>query len=421
MRSQALLFSGIMLLVSYSLGAQFRIESEFRPRFEIRDGYKKLQPPGAVPALLVKQRFRLSFSYRSEDLYIKLTPQDARVWGDEQLVSSTGVFGDSAALDLYEAFAGIRLGKNGSVIVGRQELVYDQERLLSKRNWNHNGLTYDAVVFKFSPEPWEIHAGGTWNSLGEASFGNLYREGKIKTLDYIWMNYSGSKYFYISGIYVASGVPGTDTTDRLFFRHTAGSFFSGSFGHSRYRAEVYLQTGKNYTGEIVSAWLTSADFTYKIGSFKSGLGATMISGDKNPGSGRDRLFDQLYGSRHRYLGHMDYFSNLSASTHGGGITDLYGSFQYAHGEAFEIKSISHAFFLGQVNERTPAQPYLGFEQELEFSWTFSENGSLKAAWLMFFPSEGLRIMQEVPGTAPASFAFLELTINPVLLVHSQNN
>ncbi|HDR52737.1 MAG TPA: hypothetical protein ENN90_14155, partial [Mariniphaga anaerophila] len=161
-------------LISKSGFAQFSVDAQYRNRFELRDGYKKLAAEGANPAAFISQRTRVSFSFENENLKLKFTPQDVRVWGDEQLSSTTGVFGDYASLDLFEAFVQIKTGQNGWLSVGRQQLVYDNQRILATRNWNQNGIAYDAVVFKWKSDNWEFHAGSSWNSAGEISENNFY-------------------------------------------------------------------------------------------------------------------------------------------------------------------------------------------------------------------------------------------------------
>lgn len=416
MNNRNALLAGILLVAFFPLKAQFSIESEFRPRFEMRDGYKKLQPPGAVPACLITQRSRLKFNFSNDGLRMKFTLQDVRIWGDERLESSTGVFGDSSSVDLYEACGEIRLGDAVAVVIGRQELVYDNERLLSRRNWNQNGLTYDAVVLKFRTDYWNIHAGGTWNTLRDARFGNHYLAGKIKTLDFLWLNREAAGFMNYSATYIASGVPVSDTSGRLLFRHTSGIYLYGDAGTAAYRAAAYYQFGRNSSGVNVSAWLSEIDVSVKTGMLTPGFGVTLLSGNNSTGADNDHLFDLLYGTRHRYLGHMDYFSDIPSSTKGGGLTDVYGYLTYALNDHLKISVLSHAFFLGQVNEYTSQEHYLGCEQEIGFDWEFRHYGKLKAAWLIFKPSSGFAIMQGVPGATGANFLFIELSLNPVLLI-----
>ncbi len=162
--------------------AQFSVDAQLRSRFEIRDGYQKLAAEGLNPAVFISQRTRLSFSYESKLLKVKVTPQDVRIWGDQTVQSPTGV-GDNPSLDLLEAYAELKIGNNGWISAGRQQLVYDNKRLLGDRNWNQTGIAYDAVVFKLLTGNSNIHAGAVWNTLMETTSENLYPTSRIKSLN----------------------------------------------------------------------------------------------------------------------------------------------------------------------------------------------------------------------------------------------
>jgi len=169
------LFFYILFFIKIShLQAQFKVDAQFRTRVEMRDGYQRLAIPGKLPAVFISQRTRLTFSYTSEKLKLKFTPQDVRVWGDEGIATSTGVFGDTASLDLFEGFSEIRIGNLGWISVGRQQLKYDNYRLFGIRNWNQMGFSYDAIVLKFNFYDWNLHFGGSWNTLIETSFDDFY-------------------------------------------------------------------------------------------------------------------------------------------------------------------------------------------------------------------------------------------------------
>ncbi|HOO84116.1 MAG TPA: hypothetical protein PLS94_06115, partial [Prolixibacteraceae bacterium] len=85
-----------IFLAQQSLFAQFTVDANIRNRFEIRNGYQKVIPNNVVPAAFMHQRTRLLFAYNSENLKVRISPQDVRIWGDESITSSTGVFGDEA-------------------------------------------------------------------------------------------------------------------------------------------------------------------------------------------------------------------------------------------------------------------------------------------------------------------------------------
>jgi hypothetical protein len=396
--------------------AQFQVDAQFRSRFEFRDGYRQLQPSNAAPSFIISQRSRLSFGYQSEKLKLKFSPQDVRVWGDEQNSSSTGVFGDNASLDMFEAYAEIRLDSSFYISVGRQELCYDNERLLAKRDWNQNGLSYDAIVLKIKLNAWDIHAGSTWNSLSETSANNLYLPDRIKSLNYLWIHRKFNNNIQLSFTHITSGVTETDSTNTLHFRQTTGVYSEYKSEKWNYRADFYYQYGKNKTANTINAFLADADISYKFGHLNPGIGLSYLSGNSNSGSKTDQLFDVLYGLRHRYFGTMDYFINFPANTKNGGLADLYAYVKYGISKQISIKNTGNYFQLAQTNSATPANKNLGYENDLELNYKFNEWGTVKTAYMFFLPTESLKTMQAQSNVKFQQFIFLELMINTCLFI-----
>jgi hypothetical protein len=394
--------------------AQFSVDAQHRNRFELRDGYKKLAAEGTTPAAFISQRTRLSFSYEKERLKLKFTPQDVRVWGDEQLSSSTGVFGDYASLDLFEAFVQIKTSEKSWLSVGRQQLVYDNQRILAARNWNQNGIAYDAVVYKWNAENWEVHAGSSWNSTGENATDNLYDPNRIKSLNFIWAKHRISEAWEFSLSHVASGVTKSETENKLYFRQTSGVYSNYKKSGLTILGNFYYQFGKNNTGKNVGTWLGDADISYKTGKLTPGIGVSYLSGNSPVNGQTDHLFDVLYGGRHRFFGGIDYFSSFSSHTKQGGLADYYFYVDLKLTAKTSLKNTGHYFCLAQTNENTPADKKLGYENDIVVKNKFSNWGALECGYSFFLPANSLKAIQNVPDTKFSQFLYLQLTVTPVL-------
>jgi hypothetical protein len=405
---------GILVLLTQFGYSQFQIDAQYNLRFELRDGYKQLVSADAVPAVFISQRSRLSFEYKTDRLTLKFTPQDVRIWGDEEVSNASGVFGDKAALDLFEAYADIKLCDKLGLKVGRQQLIYDKEWLLSARNWNQNGLSYDAAVLKYKSGSWDIHAGGSWNSTGENSSDNLYSSSRIKSLNFLWIKDKINDKINFTLSHYASGVTETDTTNTIHFRQTTGVY--GEYVTERFagKANAFYQFGKNKSGNTVNAFLFDADITFPLGKFTPGLGISYLSGDHNIENKEDRLFDMLYGARHRYFGHMDYYSTFSKNTAMGGVMDPYLNLKFDVSKKLKIVNMTHNFRLAQTNSSTPTDKNLGIENDLEFTYKFNDWGSFSGGYLFYLPTESLKTIQNVPGAEFQQFLYLQLTLTPVL-------
>ena len=397
--------------------AQLIIDAQLRNRFEIRNGYKILFPEGAVPSVFISQRTRINFNYKSEKLKIQITPQDVRVWGDEQLSGSTGVFGDDASLSLFEGYADIKIVQLGWLAVGRQQLVYDNQRLLAGRNWNQNGLAYDAAVLKLELNSWNLHAGGSWNSTTESSTDNLYPINRLKSLNFLWLNKTFEKKLELSLLHLSTGLTQTDSTNNLNFRHTTGFYSQYKNENLTTWGNAYFQYGKNQSGKNVSAFLFDVDASYKIEKLIIGLGLGYLSGNTKTGNDQntDHLFDVLYGARHKYFGSIDYFSSFASNTKQGGLADYYFYLEYKFSKSFGILNTSHYFQLAQNNLTTPENKNLGFENDLLLKFKFNSWGAFESGFSFFLPTQSLKTLQKVSSNKFSHFLYLQLTITPKLL------
>lgn len=407
----------IIILFSKDLSAQFTISAEYRPRFEVRDGYKQLQEKGSIPTILISQRTRLSFCYKDENLFIKFTPQDVRIWGDEQLASSTGVFGDASSLDMFEAFAEIKLAKAWKISIGRQQLVYDNERLLGKRNWNQNGIAYDAILLKYHGKLWNLDIGSTWNTLNENLTENLYLPTRIKTMNFLWVNRSFNKKLTFSFMHMATGVTETDSTNKLQFRQTSGIYGSLKKGKLNSIANFYYQYGKNINGKNISAFLFDIDISYQTASLKPGIGISYLSGNNEIGGETDKLFDVFYGLRHRLFGEMDYFTNFPKDTKEGGLNDMYIYLHYDFSNKINLNNTFHYFRLAQTNQNTPQAKELGYENDLIFNYSFYDWGSLRIGYIFFLPDDNLKVLKGINDNKFSQFIYAQLTLKPELFKH----
>lgn len=407
--------AGINIFSSQLSHAQLQIDAQYRPRFELPNGYRKLANPESTPSAVMSQRTRLSLTYKTDNLNLVFSPQDVRVWGDENLSSPTGVYGDNASLALFEGYAAIKMGNAGWISVGRQQLAYDHQRLLAPRNWNQNGLAYDAVVYKKEWSGWKLHAGASWNNTTALTSDNYYMPDRIKSLNFAWLQHQFSETFNLSLLHIASGKTQTDSTNRIFFRQTTGLYGEFTNDWIQGRSNFYYQYGKNNQNQNINAWLFDFDATFKAGAISPGIGFNYLSGDGNLSNNQDNLFDVLYGARHRFGGHMDYFRNYASHTQNGGLVDGYAYINFKLNDKVKITNTGHYFWLAETNNSTPNKKQLGYENELACQYKFNDWGSLKTGYLFFLPTDNMRQLQEVINANDyQQFLFIELTIKPVL-------
>ncbi|WP_207425543.1 alginate export family protein [Pedobacter sp. SYSU D00535] len=178
-KSKVKVVSGMSLLLTISsttLG-QVAIDGQLRGRGEVRNGTGTLRPVTYDAAAFISQRTRLNFNYKWTRLNFRASIQDVRVWGQD---ASTISMADGNRLTVHEAWADVILSNKKdstfksspfeflSTKLGRQEIVYDDARLLGNLDWLQQGRRHDAVILKLVQKGWQIDLGAAFNQNTDA-------------------------------------------------------------------------------------------------------------------------------------------------------------------------------------------------------------------------------------------------------------
>jgi hypothetical protein len=189
-------------------------------------------------------------------------------------------------------------------------------------------------------------------------------------------------------------------------------------------ASFYYQGGKDIKSgyaRTVSAFNANAYASHTFDKVLLGLGATVLSGDKNKGADtlQTNLFDLFYGTRHRYYGLMDYFNNLGSATKNGGLVDLFLNLGYQLNKKLTVQADYHFFSLQQlpdpalVKNQEITQKALGNELDLTFKWKIIKIIDLTGGYSFMIPTNSMEIIQNSVGkTRYSSWAWIMLTVKP---------
>lgn len=110
----------LLVLFCMPLVAQeFNAYLELRPRFEARNGYKTLLNTNQEATEFISQRSRLQLGYKDEDLQVKFSLQNVRVWGDVP----TNATEDKNGVAVFEAYGQYRVNPFISIRLGRQMII----------------------------------------------------------------------------------------------------------------------------------------------------------------------------------------------------------------------------------------------------------------------------------------------------------
>lgn len=402
----------VALLASTAASAQFSVKGELRARSEYRHGYGALPAPNADAAAFISQRSRLSLGYTTSDVTLGLSLQDVRVWGDE------GQLQDNPSIGLHEAWADVALTDSLGLKIGRQELAYDDQRLLGSVDWAQQGRSHDAAVLHYTNDGWQFHLGGAYNQSGERRFGRLYNATNYKALSYLWV---GKKFSSVqfSLIGLTDGLQQTDTTTNIAYRYTYGG--NGSFTTDKFRiqAAVYGQSGTDQTNKTIAAYMATVAAFYSFDNLRVGVGADMLSGTDATETKNNNTFNTLYATNHRLYGHMDYFVNIPVDTKGGGLQDVYATVEYQPANKWKMYLAGHHFSLASdianpMQPGTTADKGLGVEIDFNVSYAMTKDVTFQAGYSHLIAQDTMVILKGGDKDETANWAWLMVKVSPTL-------
>lgn len=161
--------------------AQFTLTGQLRTRTEIRNGLGNLVPTDAKSAAFTSQRTRLNVGYKWDRVVFGAAIQDIRVWGQDASSISNA---DGAKLMLHEGWAEVTLANKAdttikfktldllTVKIGRQELMYDDVRLIGNLDWLQQGRRHDMILLKAVHHGWQVDLGYAFGQNTDA-FGTV--------------------------------------------------------------------------------------------------------------------------------------------------------------------------------------------------------------------------------------------------------
>jgi len=174
---RALALTGCCLLLGFFVNAQFTLTGQLRTRTEVRNGLGNLVLKGSKPAVFTSQRTRLIFGYKWDRLTFGASIQDVRVWGQDASSISNA---DGNRFMLHEGWADLTLFNKAdttiktkgidlmSIKIGRQELSYDDVRLIGNLDWLQQGRRHDMALLKTVHKGWQIDLGYAFNQNSDA-------------------------------------------------------------------------------------------------------------------------------------------------------------------------------------------------------------------------------------------------------------
>ncbi len=438
---------GISALLSSETMAQLSISGQLRTRSELLSGQGSPLSKGSKPAFFTSQRTRLNVGYKGYRTQFFISAQDVRVWGQDASTNNRVTNAAQNGFMLHEAWGEISLldtnqikaGKEFSLKIGRQELLYDDSRLLGNLDWLQQARRHDAALIKYSSQGFTAHFGFAYNQNSELKTGTLYNgvpNGYPAGTNGIGTMYKSMQFGYASkklkqGIvsllvlkddfqkYTLTQTGTKNLEKGVNSRVTFGPYVQTKLGKSwNLTASAYMQQGKDKDGAKLSAYMYSVKGIYDVNKFISvGPGFDYTSGT-GTGSTKNKTFDPLYGTPHKFWGQMDYF--YAANGFGkGGLSDLYLTSTIKASPKLSIQADLHQFSSpSQVINAKDEKLSGNFGEELDIIATFNltKTISFQGGYCTFLPTNSLAQVKGVTDPQKmANWAYLMISIKPDFL------
>ncbi len=441
---------GILLAVTQGSFAQLGISGQFRPRAEFRNGQGSPQASDTAAAFFLSQRTRINVSYGGYRYKIYTSIQDVRVWGQDASSINRNTTDSNAGLMLHEAWGEINLLDTGKFIgnlslkVGRQELVYDDVRLLGNLDWLQQGRRHDAALVKFDFKGWTAHLGAGFNQNAEQKANTIYNGtpvGYAASTNSMAAMYKSMQFLYISKKLTsgtASFLLFKDDFSKYHFAPadiekktpiyerkvwsrytTGGNFFGTAFKRFGIAASAFHQGGKYRDGTSLNEYLLSLSVAYEINKkFSAGPGVDITSGNNGTDPNRKfQRFDPLYGTPHKFWGFMDYFY-VADGFGSNGLIDYYVKSRYKANDRLTLSLDVHQFELPSAvsdDAGTMLTKTLGTELDLNVNYSLTNLIRIEGGYSSMFSTAALasaKVKNITNADRYSTWAYVMMTIRP---------
>jgi len=325
---------------------------------------------------------------------------------------------DMDALDLQNLFVDLRwpLAEQAemSLRLGRQEMDFGKERLLSSLRWVNTRRSFDA-----------LRSTGKW---GGFQLDGLYAQ--LVNVDKHWFNTSSPAHS-LYGLYGTGPLPAELGQAELYWLglHRSQASFGGQSGRedrqtlgarldTRWPWDLGLelesawQTG-SFGQQAIQAFFAAAELAYQPSwplkpAFT--LGLDYASGDQDPSDQSLNTFNQLFPLAHAYAGLADLLGRQN-------LIDLHTGLGLNLLPQWRLRLQAHAFWraspadsLYQVNgaplraETQSESAWVGSELDLVLQYQLQPHWQFELGWSQFYPGQ---LIQQTGASATVHFAYLQ--------------
>ncbi len=399
---------------------------DMRTRAELRHGYKSIPTEDTTAAFYVSQRTRFNVDFKSKNLDVFLSLQDARVWGQQDPregqsgVSTQATPATTFPVYLFEGYAEPKFGDKFSIRIGRQRVIYDNQRLFAENDWRLPGNSHDAIRLIYNNKiNFTTELLGAYNQSGENVFTGKYTPlvANYKSLVVHYLNWKATDKFTLTTLNTADGYqssePGKYQT--TYQRFTSGGRLEYSTYNWYATVAAYYQYGKDSSGKKLGAYYVQPEIRYTGGPLTVRLGLEYVSGaDSSAHPAKDKNFVPLYGVAHRFMGNLDYFASFPGDVNGAGLLNPYLFIWYGK-EKVNLRVENHLFYSQSqfVYKGSPVDKYLGFENDLRLNFKPYKWFDFETGFCWAIVTKSMTVIKKTGDTeAFPYFGYVSLRLTP---------
>ena len=345
--------------------------------------------------------------------------------------------------------------------IGRQELVYGDERLICNFDWNNFSRTFDAVKLRFQDtnrafwvDAFAAHvvtidgsgpsANDSWR-FNESNWGDTFAglygstslvPNQTTDLYFLYRNKASNDPVYqdtLGDKALPYDIKQEIYTIGLRMKSTPGQLrgfdyeLEGAYQFGRDAGRVgtaYPNTAGQSLAHSAFAAESRAGYTFEELPWKPRLGLeySVASGDSNPNDSKDGSFLNLFPTNHKFYGFMDLFAwkNIHDPSVGLKLAPLKKLTVQLDGHGFWLYTTQDAWYRANgVTQVRPvnaaarnASPFCGSELDLTVGYTPVKWLKFLAGYSHFFAGQYLADTETATaGASDADFGYVQMTVS----------
>jgi len=318
---------------------------------------------------------------------------------------------------VHEAWGGVKISDQFDLKVGRQELVYDDSRIMGNVDWAQQGRSHDLLLLKFENNSFKWHTGLAYNQDKQQLSTNYYSvESNYKTMQFIWLH-KDFENTRASVLVLNNGLQSPDTT--MSFSQTLGTYWNFNLGNLKLNASGYYQMGEDARKKNLSAGYVNVDLSWPLSfGLTPVFGVEYLSGTDQSNTLSNNSFTPLFGTNHKFNGHMDYFY-VGNHVNNVGLTNPYLRLVYKL-EKWILNGAVHYFssaarILDPDDANNTLNNYLGTEVDLYVTWKIVESVSLSAGYSHMLASSSMEAIKGGDASTTNNWSWVMLSFSPDFL------